>query len=72
VRREQIIFNVALEAYDDIAAAGRILNRYAALSKRQRNECLKHVQAAFEKLGDIRELSLGRLSAKEYVKGVQK
>jgi hypothetical protein len=60
--RNQLIFDIAVEAYGDLAEASQILNRNAALSARER-ECRKRVRAAFEKVGDIREVCLGRLSA---------
>jgi hypothetical protein len=68
IRREQIIFDVAMKAYGDLAEAARILNLDGVLSQRQKNACLKEVSAGMWKLGDIREPCLGRLSPKEYLK----
>ena len=65
--RDQLISDIAIQAYGDLAEASQILNRNAALSARER-ACRKRVRAAFEKVGDIRELCLGRLSAEDYMK----
>lgn len=67
--RDQLIFQIAIEAYGDLAEASQILNHHATkLSAQERKLCLNRVSAAFRKVGDIREVCLGRLSAKAYEK----